>query len=113
MLYQKLPGMGKSYSTSNNSTPVSVLEWDAHSYFNSPLTWVVDTQTVPGEATVSALTKVGFRHYLKTSTNLDFSAAPVHSLPGDGSWQDLGSWPTNEPKRFWRIETIEESTNGL
>jgi hypothetical protein len=113
MLYQKLPGMGKSYSTSNNSTPVSVLEWDAHSYFNSPLTWVVDTQTVPGEATVSALTKVGFRHYLKTSSNLDFSAAPVVSLPGDGSWQDLGTWPTNEPRRFWRIESIEESTNGL
>lgn len=113
MLYQKLPGMGMSYSTSNNSTPVSVLEWDAHSYFNSPLSWVVDTKTVPGEATVSALTKVGFRHYLKTSTNLDFSAAPVVSLPGDGSWQDLGTWLTNEPKRFWRIESIEKSTNGL
>lgn len=113
MLYQKLPGMGMSYSTSNNSTPVSVLVWDANSYFNAPLVHQVDTLTTVGEAKISAITRIGFRHALKTSSNLEFTADPVISLPGNGAWQDFGTWPMNEPKRFWRFESIEESTNGL
>ena len=36
MLYQKLPGIGMSYKSQNKSTPVSVIEWNAYAYFNSP-----------------------------------------------------------------------------
>jgi hypothetical protein len=113
MLYQQLPGMGMSYTAWNNSTPVSVLEWDARAYFNSPLRWIVDTRTTPGQAMVSALTRTGFRHDLKVSTRLDFSAPPAASRPGDGTWQNFGSWPMTEPRRFWQMESTEEATNDL
>ena len=33
MLYQKMPGSGKSYHRENRSTPVSVFEWNAREYF--------------------------------------------------------------------------------
>lgn len=113
MLYQKLPGTGMSYASSNNSTAVGVLEWDARSYFSGPLRWMVDTRTLPGEAKVSALTRVGFRHELKSSSDLDFSALPVAGHSGNGSWQEFGTWSMNENRRFWRIETTEEATNEL
>jgi hypothetical protein len=113
MLYQKLPGMGMSYTALNNATPVEVMEWDARAYFDSPLRWVVDTRTTPGQAKISAITRVGFRHDLRTSTNLDFSAPPAASRPGDGAWQDFGTWPMNEARRFWRMESTEEATNDL
>lgn len=35
MLYQKLPGSGKSYTKKNKSTAVSVLEWNAKDYFKN------------------------------------------------------------------------------
>jgi hypothetical protein len=113
MLYQKLPGMGMSYTAWNNSTPVEVMEWDARAYFDSPLHWVVDTRTTPGQARISAITRVGFRHDLKTSAGFNFSAPPAISRPGNGAWQDFGTWPMNEPRRFWRMESTEEATNDL
>jgi hypothetical protein len=114
MLYQKLPGMGVSYGGQNNSTPVSVLEWNARAYFNGPLRWTMDTETTPDQATISARTRIGFRYDLKTSTDLDFSAPPVNSLPGDGTWQTFGTWSTtDEPRRFWRMERREEAAGGL
>jgi len=113
MLYQKLPGIGMSYTALNNATPVSVLEWDVRDYFNAPLRWVVDTSTTPGQARISALTRTGFRHDLKTSTTLDFSAPAASSVSGDGSWQDFGTWPMSGPRRFWRIESTEEATDDL
>jgi hypothetical protein len=113
MLYQKLPGSGMSYSGQNNSTPVSVLEWNASAYFNHPIRWQVDTQSTPGQAKVLARTQIGFRYDLKTSTDLGFSAPPVVSGPGNGDWLDFGTWPMNEPRRFWRIERVEETTNDL
>lgn len=113
MLYQKLPAMGMSYSSQNNSTPVSVLEWDAHAYFNSQIQWTLDTMTAPGQATVLAPAYAGFRYDLRTSNDLDFSAAPVETIVGDGTMQDFGSWLMNEPRRFWRLERTEEATNDL
>ena len=113
MLYQKLPGMGVGYISQNSSTPVSVLEWDAHAYFNGPVQWTVDTTTTPGQAAVMAPAYAGFRYDLRTSTDLDFSAAPVETLSGDGTLQDFGTWPINEPRRFWRLERTEEATNDL
>ena len=113
MLYQKLPGMGMSYTGWNNSTPVEVMEWDARAYFDSPLHWVVDTRTTPGQVKISAITRVGFRHDLKSSAGFDFSAPPATSRPGNGAWQDFGTWPMNEPRRFWRMESTEEATNDL
>lgn len=113
MLYQKLPGMGMSYGSQNNSTPVSVIEWDARAYFNGPIRLRMDTQSTPGQAAFSALTRIGFRHDLRTSTDLDFSAQPAVSLPGDGTWRDLGIWPMNEAVRFWRLDSVEEATNNL
>lgn len=113
MLYQKLPGMGMSYSGQNHSTPVAVLEWNASAYFNSPTRWRVDTMSTPGQATVLARTKIGFRYDLRTSTDLDFSSPPVVSGSGDGDWLDFGSWPMNEPRRFWRLERVEQATNEL
>ena len=82
-------------------------------YFNSPIRWVMDTATTPGQATLSARTRIGFRYDLKTSTDLLFSDPPVTTLPGDGSWQEFGTWPTNEPRRFWRFERVEEATGDL
>lgn len=113
MLYQKLPGMGASYSSQNNSTPVSVLEWDAYAYFNTPGPLTVDTTTTPGQAAVFVPAHAGFRYDLRTSLNLDFSAPPVGTLDGDGTWKNFGSWPMNEPRRFWRLERTEEATNEL
>jgi hypothetical protein len=113
MLYQKLPGMGMSYSGQNNSTPVAVLEWNASAYFNGPIRWQVDTTGTPGQARVLARTQAGFRYALKTSTDLDFSAPPAVSGPGDGDWLDFGAWPINEPRRFWRMDRTEEATNDL
>ena len=110
MLYQKLPGVGADYASQNHSTPVSVLEWNAHAYFNTPIRWLVDS-TTPGEATVYARTKTGFRYNLKTSTDLLFNAPPSVSLLGDGTWQNFGTWLTDEPRRFWRMERTEEATN--
>ena len=113
MLYQKLPGMGKSYSSQNNSTPVSVLEWDAYAYFNGPVQWTLDTTTTPGQAAVLAPAHAGFRYDLRTSTNLDFSAPPVGTITGDGTLRNFGSWQMNEPRRFWRLERTEKATNDL
>jgi hypothetical protein len=113
MLYQKLPGMGMSYGSQNNSTPVSVVEWNARAYFNSPVRWVVDMQSTPGQATVSARTRIGFHYDLKTSTDLDFSAPPAVTLPGDGNWWEFGTWPMDEARRFWRLERTEEATDDL
>jgi hypothetical protein len=113
MLYQKLPGMGASYSSQNNSTPVSVLVWDAHAYFNSPGQLTLDTTTTPGQATVLAPAFAGFRYDLRTSPSLDFSAPPVGTLDGDGTLRDFGNWPINEPRRFWRLERTEEATNDF
>ncbi|MCH7227086.1 BNR-4 repeat-containing protein [Haloferula sp. A504] len=113
MLYQKLPGMGMSFTGQNNSTPVSVVEWNARAYFNSPIRWNVDMASTPGQAKVTARTRAGFRYDLRTSTNLDFSDPPAESVPGDGSWLELGTWPTNEPRRFWQLERVEQATNDL
>lgn len=113
MLYQKLPGMGTSYTSQNISTPVSVLEWDAHAYFNGTIPWTVDTTTTPNQAKVWAPAHLGFRYDLRTSTNLDFSAPPVRTIVGDGTMQNFGTWPMNKPRRFWRIERTEEATNDL
>jgi hypothetical protein len=113
MLYQKLPGMGTSYTSQNISTPVSVLEWDAHAYFNGTIQWTVDTTTTPNQAKVWAPAHLGFRYDLRTSSNLDFSAPPVRTIVGDGTMQNFGTWPMNEPRRFWRIERTEEATNNL
>jgi len=113
MLYQKLPDMGMSFSGQNSSTPVSVLEWNARAYFNGPVRWLMDTTSVPGQAKVSAGTQVGFRYDLKTGTGLDFTAPPAVSRSGAGDWLDFGTWPTNEVRRFWRIERTEEATNDL
>ena len=113
MLYQKLPGMGTSYSAQNNSTPVSVLEWNASAYFNNPIRWQVDMKSTPGQAKVLARTQIGFCYDLKTSTDLDFSAPPAVSGPGNGDWLDFGTWPMNDPRRFWRLERVEEATNDL
>jgi hypothetical protein len=112
MLYQKLPGQGMSYSTANNSTPVSVMEWNARAYFNGPVRWKMDTTSAPGEAVISAATRTGFRYDLKTSTNLDFSAPPASTHPGNGAWQEFGAWPMDEPRRFWRMQRTEEATNN-
>lgn len=113
MLCQTLPGIGASYVSQNNSTPVSVIEWNASAYFNSPIRWNVDMQSVPGQATISARTRIGFRYHLRTSTDLDFSDPPAVSIPGDGNWLDLGTWPTNEARRFWQLERVEEATDDL
>lgn len=115
MLYQQNqdPAIGLDYTARNNSTPVSVVQWDAHAYFNTPPLCHVDTATTPGQALISAPTRTGFRYDLKTSTDLDFSAPPAVTLPGDGTWQDFGTWPMNEPRRFWRIEQTEEATDDL
>jgi len=113
MLYQKLPGMGASYSSQNNATPVSVLEWDAYAYFNNPGQLTLDTTTTPGQATVWAPAHAGFRYDLRTSTHLNFSAPPVGTRNGDGTLQNFGTWPTTEQSRFWRIERTEEASNDL
>lgn len=113
MLYQKLPGIGMSYGTKNNSTPVSVIEWNADAYFNGPVRWAVDMTSNPAEARVAARTRIGFRYDLKTSTDLDFSAPPAASVTGDGEWWNFGTWPINEPRRFWRLERVEEASGGL
>lgn len=113
MLYQKLPGIGMSYSTVNNSTPVSVAEWNARAYFNSPIEWEMNTSTSPGHASFSSESRSGFRYDLKTSTTLDFNAPPAVTLPGDGTTREFGSWPLDEPRRFWRLERSEEATNEL
>ena len=112
MLYQKLPGMGASYSTQNSSTPVSVLDWNARAYFNSPVLWKVDPHGVPGQAAVSARTRTGFHYDLRTAAGLDFTAPPAVSLPGNGSWQNFGTWPMNEPRRFWRLERREVASDN-
>jgi hypothetical protein len=113
MLYQKLPGMGNDFSGQNNSTPVSVVEWNARAYFNNPVIWNVDTQSVPDHAAVSARTRSGFRYDLKTATDLDFSAPPAVSLPGDGTRLIFGTWPMTEARRFWRLERTEVATDDL
>lgn len=113
MLYQPLPGMGMSYAGQNNSSPVSVVEWNARVFFSGPPTWTVDTVTDPGQASVRVQTQVGFRYDLRSSTDLDFSEAPAVTLPGDGFWRELGRWPTIEPRRFWQLQRIEEPTDGL
>jgi hypothetical protein len=113
MLYQKLPGVGIDYGEQNNSTPVSIMEWNAKAYFHSPIRWSFDLKTTSGEAALSARTRTGFRYHLKTGTNLLFSDPPAVSLPGDGNWLEFGSWMMNEPRRFWRFERIEAATNDL
>ena len=113
MLYQKLPGMGRSYSGQNNSTPVSVLDWNARAHFDGPIRWRVDTTSTPGQAKVWARTRVGFHYGLKTGIDLDFGAPPVVGGPGNGDWLDFGTWPMNEPRRFWRLERVEKATNDL
>lgn len=113
MLYQKLPGMGASYSGQNNSTPVSVVEWNARAYFNTPVRWTMDTVSNPGEATISAHTRIGYRYDLRTSTDLLFSDPLEVSLPGDGTWLNFGTWQTDEARRFWRFERIEEPLDNL
>ena len=113
MLYQKLPSPGNSYVSSNNSTAVAVVEWDADSYFNGPIHWEMDITTTPGEASISAPIYSGFRYDLRTSTDLDFSASPAVTLPGDGTWWEFGTWPMDESRRFWRLERIEEASGGL
>ena len=113
MLYQKLPGIGMDYSGQNHSTPVAVVEWDAHAYFNGPTDWVVDTHTSPGEASVVALTQVGFRYDLLTNTEVDFSVPPISTFAGDGRWHEFEVRPMNEPMRFWTLQRTEEATNDL
>jgi len=113
MLYQKLPGMGMSYAWLNNSTPVAVAEWDVRAYFTGPIQWKVDTITTPGQAAILAPACTGFRYDLRTSTNLDFSAPPVETRTGDGTWQEFGAWPMDEPRRFWQLQRTEEATNDL
>jgi hypothetical protein len=75
--------------------------------------WTIDTTSTPGQATISGHTRVGFRYDLKTDTDLDFSAPPAVSLPGNGGWQDFGTWPMNEARRFWRLERVEQATDDL
>lgn len=113
MLYQKLPGSGASYASTNNSTPLSVVEWDAHTYFNGPIRWDVDFTATPGHASISAPAYSGFRYDLSTSTDLDFNKPPAVTLPGDGFRRDFGTWPLEEPRRFWRMERVEEASGGL
>ena len=115
MLYQKNhnPAIGLDYSAQNTSTPVSVVEWDANAYFNSPIRWDVDMTSIPGQAAVSAFTRSGFRYDLKTSTDLDFSAPPAATVTGDGNGWDFGTWPADETRRFWRLERVEEASGGL
>jgi hypothetical protein len=113
MLYQKLPGMGASYSAQNNSTPVSVVEWSARAYFGSPDRLNLDARTTPGQAILSARTRTGFRYDLKTGASLDFPEPPVSAVSGDNSRRSLGSWPMNEPRRFWLLERAGEATNAL
>jgi hypothetical protein len=113
MLYQKLPGMGASYGGQNNSTQVAVVEWDAWAYFNGPIRWAVDMESTPGQARVAARTRIGFRYDLRTGSDLDFTAPPAVTLRGDGTWQDFGTWPMDEARRFWRLERREEATDDL
>ena len=113
MLYQRLPGMGMNYSSFNHSTPVSVLAWNARAYFDSPVHWKIETTRTPGQAVISARTHPGFRYDLRSSTSLDFSAPPAVTLPGDGTWRNLGTWPMNETRRFWRLERTEQASNEL
>ncbi|BCX47820.1 neuraminidase [Haloferula helveola] len=113
IFYQKLPGMGASYSGQNLSTPVSVLEWDVEAYFGDPVHWKFDTSSVPGQAVISAPTRAGFRYDLRTSTDLLFTDPPAATLPGNGAWQEFGSWPLNEGRRFWQLERVEEAANDL
>lgn len=113
MLYQQLPGSGSFYGGQANSSPVSVVEWNARAYFNSPIHWKMDTTSTPGQAAFSAPTRTGFRYNLRTSTDLDFSDPPAVSLPGEGTWMDFGAWPMDEARRFWQMERIEEATDDL
>ena len=113
MLYQQLPGSGQDFETQNNSTPVAVLEWNARRYFNSPIRWALDLKSSPGQAKVSAQTRIGFRYELHTDTDLRFDTPPAAILPGDGSWKEFGTWQVDEPRRYWRIQRSEESSNDL
>lgn len=113
MLYQRLPGMGASYSDQNNATPVSVVEWNARAYFCNRDILELDTVTTPGAAALSTRTRTGFRYNLKTGTSLEFSEPPVSEVSGDNSRRTLGSWPMNEPRRFWLLERVGEATNEL
>ena len=82
-------------------------------YFNSPIDWTIDTTRTPGQAVISARTHTGFHYDLRSSTNLDFTTPPAVTLPGDGTWRDLGTWPLNEARRFWQLERNEEATDEL
>jgi len=113
MLYQKLPGIGMSYSSQNNSTPVWVAEWDVRAYFNGPIHWDADPKSTPGHVSFVAQTHAGFRYSLRTNTHLDFLVPPVISLPGNGTTRNLGSWLMDESRRYWRLERIEEASNEL
>ena len=113
MLYQKLPSPGISYAMSNNSTPVSVVEWNAHAYFNDPVRWEVDFTATPGHVSISAPAHSGFRYDLRKSADLDFSAPPAASVTGDGRWWDFGTWSLDGPRGFWRLDRIEEASGGL
>jgi hypothetical protein len=70
-------------------------------------------ESTPSQATVTARTRIGFRYDLRSSTDLDFSDPPAVSLPGDGVWWELGTWPMNEQRRFWQLQRTEESTDDL
>jgi len=113
MLYQKMPGMGESYSAQNNSTPVSVIEWNARTYFGNPDRLYLDVRTTPGVAALSVRTRIGFQYDLKTSTSLDFTEPPVSTVSGDNTRRTLGSWLMDEPRRFWLLERSGQATNDL
>ena len=102
-----------SYGGQNHSTPVFVAEWDARACFNGPIDRDIDTSSTPGYATLRAPAHAGFRSDLRTSTDLDFSAPPIESHVGDSHWHDFSTWPMDEPRRFWRLERVEEATDEL
>ncbi len=113
MLYQRVPGMGASYTAQNNSTPVAVVEWNAQAYFNQRDTLRLDLRTTPGEAALSTRTRIGFQYDLKTNTALHFNAPTAITVTGDNSRQNLGSWVVDEPRRFWLLKRKEQATNDL
>ena len=70
-------------------------------------------RTDPGQVSISSDTRIGFSYQLKTSTDLLFSSPSIETLQGDGTWQSFGDLATDEPRRFWRIERVEESLNNF
>ena len=106
LFYQKLPGMGMSYSSQNNSTPVSVLEWNAASYFDHRPTLKISLTN----ATDTVLTwnaQPGWFYQIQSGTNLT-AWENVAALPG--TMGELNYTHTNSIghfERYWRIEAHE------